>query len=175
MALVQSAWLIMTHLREIIVALADAKVDFVIGGGVACVLQGVERFTLDLDVAVKLTTLNLEKFIGAMNALGLVPRVPVQPESLLDPAFRKMVVEEKNALVFTFIDLKDPRRHVDLFLRDDLSYEALANHCDVVVLDRRKVSIVSVEKLLEIKESIDPPRDKDQLDIAALRKMLGHG
>ncbi len=40
----------MTHLREIIISLADAKVDFVVGGGVACVLQGVERFTLDLDV-----------------------------------------------------------------------------------------------------------------------------
>lgn len=165
----------MTHLREIIVHLADAGVDFVIGGGVACVLQGVERFTLDLDVAVNLTASNLEKFIAVMKSQELVPRVPVAPESLLDSDFRRMVVEEKNALVFTFIDLKDPRRHVDLFLRDDLSYDVLADDCDVVDLDGRKVSIASAEKLLEIKESIDPPREKDQLDIAALRRILGHG
>jgi hypothetical protein len=165
----------MTHLREIIIELADAKVDFVIGGGVACVLQGVERFTLDLDVAVNLTPANLERFIAVMASQGLVPRVPVEPESLLDPDVRKVIVEEKNALVFTFIDLKDPRRHVDMFLRDDLSYEVLNEHCDRVDFDGRKVAITSVEKLLEIKEAIDPPRDKDQLDIAVLRRMLGNG
>lgn len=165
----------MTHLREIIIGLADAGVDFVIGGGVACVLQGVERFTLDLDVAVNLTTANLQKFIAVMKSQGLVPRVPVKPESLLDPAVRKMIVEEKNALVFTFMDLKDPRRHVDMFLRDDLSYGVLHDHCDVVDLDGRPVQIASIGKLLEIKEAIDPPRDKDQLDIAALKRMLGDG
>lgn len=165
----------MTHLREIIIALADAKVEFVIGGGVACVLQGVERFTLDLDVAVNLTPENLANFIGVMNSLGLVPRVPVPSESLLDSDFRKMVVEEKNALVFTFVDLKDPRRHVDMFLRDDLSYGALADRCDRVDLDGRKVAVASMSKLLEIKEAIDPPREKDQLDIAALKRILGRG
>lgn len=164
----------MTHLREIIIQLADAKVDFVIGGGVACVLQGVERFTLDLDVAVNLATANLEKFIAVMTSQRLVPRVPVHPESLLDPSFRKLIVEEKNALVFTFIDLNDPRRQVDMFLRDDLSYAVLAEHCDIIELDGRNVAIASVGKLLEIKESIDPPRDKDQLDIAALKRILGH-
>lgn len=164
----------MTHLREIIIELADAKVDFVIGGGVACVLQGVERFTLDLDVAVNLTPANLERFIAVMESQGLVPRVPVKPESLMDPAIRKMIIEEKNALVFTFIDLTDPRRHVDMFLRHDLSYDVLNDHCDRVDFDGRKVAIASVEKLLEIKEAIDPPRDKDQLDIAALRRMLGN-
>ena len=76
----------MTHLREIIISLADAKVDFVVGGGVACVLQGVERFTLELD--------------------------------------------------------------------------------------GRRIKIASVEKMLEVKEAIDPPRDKDLLDIAALRRLL---
>ena len=146
-----------------------------IGGGVACVLHGVERFTLDLDVAVNLTSANLEKFIAVMNVQGLVPRVPVQPESLLDSDFRRMVVEEKNALVFTFIDVNDPCRHVDMFLRNDLSYEVLVDQCNHVDLDGRSVAIVSAGKLLAIKESIDPPRDKDQLDIVALRRMLGHG
>jgi hypothetical protein len=40
----------MTHLREIIIGLADTKVDFVFGGGVDCVLHGVERFSLALDL-----------------------------------------------------------------------------------------------------------------------------
>lgn len=155
----------MTHLREIIVDLADAGVDFVIGGGVACVLHGVERFTLDLDVSVNLTDANLGQFIAIMKKQGLVPRVPVPPESLLDSDFRKTIVEEKNALVFTFIDLDDPRKHVDMFLTDELSFEEMSKECDEVELDGRRIKIAGISKLLELKESIDPPREKDQIDI----------
>lgn len=165
----------MTHLREIIISLSDAKVDFVIAGGVACVLHGVERFTLDLDIAVNLTPKNLGRFLSVMKTQRLIPRVPVQPESLLDPEVRRMMIEEKNALVFTFMDLNDPRRHVDLFLRDDLSFESLNAHADEISLDGRKVKVTSVEKLLQIKQSIDPLRDKDILDIIALKRLLKDG
>ena len=40
------------YLKEMLVTLADADVEFVSEMGVACVLHGVERVTLDLDVAV---------------------------------------------------------------------------------------------------------------------------
>jgi hypothetical protein len=162
----------MTHLREIILALADADVDFVIGGGVACVLQGVERFTLDLDIAINLTPENLKRFAAVMKEQRLTPRVPVPPDVLLNPDAVKMMVEEKHALVFTFVDAKNPMRHVDVFLRDDLSYDVLNRHADEIDLNGRKVKIVKRQKLLAIKEAIIPPRDKDQLDIAALRRMI---
>ena len=42
----------MGHYEEIISALVDHDVDFIIGGGVACVLHGVERVTMDVDIAV---------------------------------------------------------------------------------------------------------------------------
>jgi len=162
----------MTHLREIILALADAEVEFVIGGGVACVLQGVERFTMDLDIAVNLTAGNMKHFVAVMNNLRLTPRVPVSPEMLLDPNAVKMMVEEKHALVFTFIDKDNPLRQVDVFLRDDLSYDVLNRHSETIDLAGRSVKLVSRAKLLAIKEAIKPPRDKDQLDIAALRRMI---
>lgn len=162
----------MTHLREIILALADADVDFVIGGGVACVLQGVERFTMDLDIAINLTPENLKRFVVVMNEQHLTPRVPVPPDALLNPDTVKMMVEEKHALVFTFIDVNNPMRHVDVFLRDDLSYGVLNRHADKIDLSGRSIKIVTRQKLLAIKEAIVPLRDKDQLDIAALRRMI---
>jgi hypothetical protein len=165
----------MTHLRDIILKLADSDVDFVIGGGVACVLQGVERFTLDLDLSVNLSADNLTKFIDVMEAAGLVPRVPLSPESLLDADVRRMMVEEKNALVFTFIGLADPRKHVDMFLTDELSFETMAEDCDIVQLDGRNIKIAGKLKLLELKEAIDPPRDKDQQDIQMLKRLLRDG
>lgn len=164
----------MNHLREIIIGLADSGVDFVVAGGVACVLHGVERFTLDLDISVALERSNVERFIKVMAENKLVPRVPVPPESLLDSEFRKMIVEEKNALVFTFIDLEDPRKHVDMFLTDELAFEVMDDECDVIELEGRDVKIASALKLLELKESIDPPREKDQIDISYLKRLLSH-
>ncbi len=87
----------MTHLWGIILAIADANVDFVIGGGVACVLQGVERFTMDLDIAIDLTQDNLRRFAAAavMKDQRLTPRIPMPPEILIDPNAVKMMVAEK--------------------------------------------------------------------------------
>ena len=37
------------HLKEIITTLADNEVEFIICGGVALALHGVERMTMDID------------------------------------------------------------------------------------------------------------------------------
>jgi hypothetical protein len=98
--------------REILSALAKAKVEFIIGGGVACVLQGVERVTMDVDLAVAMTPQNLPIFLKVMKDSGLRPRVPIAPETLLDPRVVQAIVEEKHALVFSFLDPDEPIRHV---------------------------------------------------------------
>ncbi len=55
-----------------------------------------------------------------MEQLKLNPRVPVPPMTLLDPETVRQIVEEKHALVFTFVDFNRPTRQVDIFLRPDL-------------------------------------------------------
>ena len=40
--------------EEILSTLVDSAVDFIIAGGVACLLHGVERVALDVDIAVAL-------------------------------------------------------------------------------------------------------------------------
>jgi hypothetical protein len=57
------------YLKEMLVTLADAGVEFVVRGGVACVLHGVERVTLDLDVAVQMNSSNLDRLICALEQL----------------------------------------------------------------------------------------------------------
>lgn len=156
--------------REILTALAKAKVDFIIGGGVACVLQGVERVTMDVDLAVSMLPDNLPNFLRVMRELGLRPRVPIAPESLLNPAVVKAMVEDKHALVFSFLDPDAPIRHVDIFLRSDLSYEALLPESEWVQLSDVSVRILTKKKLLSLKLGIQPPRAKDLLDIEFLRR-----
>ena len=47
-------------LLEIIETLNKKKVNYIIAGGVAVVLQGVERLTMDLDTAVSLEEENVQ-------------------------------------------------------------------------------------------------------------------
>jgi hypothetical protein len=156
--------------REILSTLADASVDFIVGGGVACVIQGVERVTMDVDLAVQMAPPNLRAFLVVMKQLRLRPRVPIPPEALLDPEAVRLMVEEKQALVFSFLDPDAPIRHVDIFLRPDLSYEVLLHETELVDLGGFSVRILNKRKLLELKLGIQPPRAKDAIDIEFLRR-----
>jgi hypothetical protein len=160
------------HLKEIITTLNDYGVRFIICGGVALVLQGIERMTMDIDLAIDMTAHNLRKFLAAMKKLRLKPRAPVPAESLFDPEQRRIFIEEKNALVFTFIDTANPFRQVDIFLTDELSFNALKGDAEQLAISGHTVKLLSKKKLLELKRSIKPLRDKDIFDIQALEKLL---
>lgn len=161
------------YLIDIITSLADSKVEFIICGGMAVVFHGVERMTMDLDISLDMEPGNIKKFLAAVENLGLKPRVPVPPESLLDKNMVDFFVREKKAIVFTFIDPDFPYRQIDVFLTKDKAYHSLKNHTVEALVEDRRIKIISIEKLIEMKLEINPPRDKDKLDIAALKKMMG--
>ena len=59
------------HINEILFALTDAQVEFVVGGGVAAVLHGVERVTLYIHLALDMDPANVKKFLRVMDKLEL--------------------------------------------------------------------------------------------------------
>ena len=159
------------HINEILFALADAEVEFVVGGGVAAVLHGVERVTLDIDLALDMEPANVEKFLHVMQQLGLQPRVTVPARDLMSREAVQRMIAEKGALVFSFVDFDRPLRHVDIFLQDNLSFEELSRDAREVVIENRKIKIIGIAKLLEIKRAISPLRDKDLIDIKELERL----
>ena len=152
--------------------LNDAGVEYIVAGGVASVIQGVERVTLDLDISLNFSQESCKAFLQVMNEMGLTPMVPVDPLIIADEKERRAMIEEKNAIVFTFRDLDDPFWQIDVFLLEKLSYDVLRPSCDVVDLDGRDVLVLSKHKLLELKKAIDPPRPKDSMDIQELTRLL---
>lgn len=160
------------YLKEILSTLHDSGVEYIVCGGVALVLHGVERMTLDLDLSLNMNSTNLGRFLHAMKKLGLTPRAPVPAESIMDENKRLAMIREKNAVVFSFIDTRNPYRQVDVFLTDRFSYEQLSGHADTVSVGDISVKLVSKKKLLEMKKAIKPLRDKDRFDIQSLEKLL---
>lgn len=163
------------YLIEIITSLSENEVEFIICGGMAAVFHGVERMTMDVDISLNMESQNIKKFLPVVKNLGLIPRVPVPPESLLDKKQVESFVREKNALVFTFVDPDRPYRQIDVFLTRDKSYDLLKKHTVNANIGNQKVKIISAAKLLQMKLAVDPPRDKDTLDIAALKKIVEKG
>ncbi|OGQ37182.1 MAG: hypothetical protein A3F16_05695 [Deltaproteobacteria bacterium RIFCSPHIGHO2_12_FULL_43_9] len=160
------------YYQQILEELYKAGVEFIIGGGVAAALHGVERFTVDIDLSLHMTKSNIKKFIEVMKQTGLRPRVPVNPEVLLDPGERARIVEEKNAVVFTFIDPDDLFMHVDIFLTENLSYGRLLNDTETLKIGDYSFKVLTKGKLVELKKSINPLRDKDYGDIKKLTELI---
>jgi hypothetical protein len=161
------------HINEILFALTDAEVEFIVGGGVAAVLHGVERVTLDIDLALDMEPANVEKFLQVMHKLRLQPRVPVPARDLMSREAVRRMIAEKGAMVFSFVDFARPLRHVDIFLQDNLSFEDLSTGAGKIVIEHRAIKIMGIGKLLETKRAITPLRDKDLIDIKQLEKLQG--
>ena len=114
-----------SYMEDILRALTSRGVRFVVAGGVAVVLHGIERTTMDIDIALELSPQNVRRFREAADSLGLRPLVPVPIEALADPDLVRVMVEEKHAIVFVLADPRMPLRKVDVFLTEQLGYESL--------------------------------------------------
>ena len=160
-----------SHLVEILSVLADQHVQFIVAGGIAMVLHGVERMTLDLDIAVSLDQENLHRFLSALRQLKLVPRAPLPAETILDREQIQRVIREKNALVFTFWSPCEPYKQVDMFLTRENSFDDLVSGAHTLTIWGRRILVASRQKLIEMKSRVQPLREKDIIDILELRRI----
>lgn len=154
-------------------ALNDADVDYVVVGGVAVVLRGHPRMTVDLDLVVDLDQGNVARALAALSSLGLVPRLPVDPEQFADPETRTAWVEQRNLEVFTLHDPEDPRREVDLFAHEPRPFGELRAAADVREVDGVEIPVASIDHLIEMKRRAG--RTQDLADIEALERLRGGG
>jgi hypothetical protein len=151
--------------------LSKASVKYVVCGGVACVLQGVERTTYDLDIAVSFERANLEKLIEVTKKFNLIPRIPEPVENLLNEDKRKEWVENKNAIVYTFVSNKGPLQ-LDIFLDYPKPIIELFKNTNFVQVENINVLVSTKEELLFAKKNIIPARKKDLIDIEELEKLI---
>ena len=158
------------NLFNLLKELSKADVKYVICGGVACVLHGVERATYDIDLSVSLEKSNLEKIIEVTKKFGLKPRIPEPVENLFNESKRKEWFENKGALVYTFVSNNTPLQ-LDIFLSYPKSYEELFENSEEINIDNVKVTVSSINDLLFAKKLIEPLRDKDIIDLKELERI----
>ncbi len=142
-------------------------VRYLIVGGVAVVLHGYLRTTLDLDLVLQLEPENLEKALRALAELGFQPRVPVSLSSFADPAMRETWAREKNMQVFSLWHPDHPGFAVDLFLREPFDFDATYQRAVRVPLQHVQATVVSLQDLMEMKRAAGRSRDLEDVEALA--------
>lgn len=159
----------MTLYEPVFAALDAARVRFVVVGGVAVVLHGHPRLTADLDLVIDLAADPAIRAIDALTALGLEPRLPVDPRSFADPHVRRRWVEERNLTVFTLLGVTEPLLEVDVFAEAPIPFESLWEEAMIVQLAGQPVRVASVDHLIAMKKVAGRPQDL--ADVAALEAL----
>lgn len=154
---------------EVFRALNAARVRYVVVGGVAVVLQGHVRMTVDLDLVVDLAVEPARAVLDLLAELGFRPRLPVDPHDFADPAIRDRWVAERNLQVFSLHHPDDPLSEIDLFATHPLPFEQLLAEADEMQVGSVRVPVASIPHLLHLKRAAGRPRDLE--DIEALSRL----
>lgn len=157
------------QIEEILEALNQARVRYLVVGGVAVVLHGYLRTTADLDLVVNLDRENVLRAMEALGRLGYRPRAPVSPDSFADVETRTLWVRDKQLTVFSMWNAAHPATEIDLFVEEPFDFDAAYARAVRVPLDRIEITLVSLDDLLAMKRRADRPQDHQ--DIAALEAL----
>lgn len=152
-------------------ALSDAKVNYIIVGGVAMNLLGCPRFTNDIDVLLALDDQNLQAMKKAMQDIGYEQRIPLALDELGDEKKALRFMQEKNLLAYTFFNAKEPLYSVDIIVGASLQFGRYLEHRVFADVWGMKLPVVSIDDLIGLKS--ESTREKDALDVATLLEYKG--
>lgn len=157
------------RVERVLASLERAGVRYLVVGGVAVVLHGYLRTTLDLDLVLHLERANVERALNALSDLGFQPQAPVPLSSFAQPEIRETWLREKNMTVFSLWHPDHPGFAVDLFVQEPFDFDAVYRRALRVSLADAEVTVVSREDLVAMKRAVGRARDLD--DIAALSEL----
>lgn len=149
-----------SNFLQILKALDKNKVDYILIGGVAVILHGLERLTRDIDLFVKSEDKNIERLRKAIAAV------------FDDSSIEEITLKELQK--YPVIRYGTPGGfNIDIMVNlgekitfDDLEYE-------IIEYQGVKVKIATPETLYYLKK--DTVRDKDKIDAFYLKELIKTG
>jgi|SRR5437879_3702386 len=154
---------------ELLKAMEDKGIRYVVVGGVAVVLHGFVRATMDLDLVVSLDADNTGRFLQLVKELGYRPKMPIPLEQFADPAKRREWIETKGMRVFSLHHSMRVPELVDVFTSEPIPFDELQARRVRVPVEGISVSIASRRDLKVLKRAAGRPQDLQ--DIAALDEL----
>ena len=149
--------------------LAEARVEFVLVGGVAVGLQGCHRPTANVDVALAMDTVNVQRFLSVAQFFGLSPTLPVEPDALAQPEVIEQWYREKEMRVFGLRGPTAAEAIINVLVRPIVPYADLRRDAAMIDIGPIIIPVASIEHLIAMKT--EAGRSQDLTDIEELRKI----
>jgi hypothetical protein len=146
------------NLKALLKRLLEHEVNFVLAGGLACVVHGSPLVTQDIDICVFFDDLQIAKLREALK--DLEPRLRMNPNfkpSFLDHPKRSN--ELKNIYLETNLGILDMMSE----LHPVGDFQAVSRRAVTIRLYGHDCKVVSLEDLIRIKETMSRPKDKESL------------
>jgi len=156
--------------KKLFSSLNKASIKYMVAGGIAVNLYGIERATADIDIVLKLEKGNLLKFINVAEKLGLRPKIPVKLEDFIDPDKRKSWRVDKGMLVFSLYDPRNLFFLIDIFTEIPFDFDAIYKQRKKVKFENIFIPVVPIKELIAMKEKSDRPQDR--ADVFYLKKIV---
>ncbi|MDD5384177.1 MAG: hypothetical protein PHG89_04780 [Gallionella sp.] len=150
-------------------ALARHKVGYLLIGGLAVSLHGVERATMDVDITVAMNPDNLAALIDAAKELKLSPVLPVPLESLGDLELLRQWHAERHLEAFALRSADLAGVTVDVLLFPPVEFSGMALRADVFKVANTDIHVVSIDDLIALKQAVGRPIDV--IDIEHLQRI----
>ncbi|MDP2694878.1 MAG: hypothetical protein Q8O58_08430 [Gallionella sp.] len=150
-------------------ALDRHKVDYLLIGGLAVSLHGVERATMDVDITVAMNPDNLAALIDAAKELKLSPVLPVPLESLGDLGLLRQWHAERHLEAFALRSADLVGVTVDVLLFPPVEFSGMASRADVFKVANTDIQVVSIDDLIALKQAVGRPIDV--IDIEHLQRI----
>lgn len=154
----------MTEFRELIRTLSDARVEFIVVGGVAAFAHGSARVTQDVDVVYRRTPENLKRLVAALQPYDPYPRGA--PEGLpftWDARTIQLGVNFTLRTTLGFIDLLGE-------ITAGGSYDDVVRHSHLVEVYGTTCLCIDLDELIRVKKAVGRPKDFDAIaELEAIR------
>jgi hypothetical protein len=111
-------------LEDIFRTLQEAKVRYLVVGGLAVIAHGYVRLTKDLDLVLDLSAEALPRALNAFQSLGYRPMIPVSLIDFANPDLRRDWIENRHMKVFNLVSDSYPDVVIDIFPEEPFSFEA---------------------------------------------------
>lgn len=150
-------------------ALDRHKVEYVLIGGLAVAMHGVERNTMDIDVCVVISPVNLQHLIDAAKELRLSPMLPVPLETLGDIETLKQWHTRRNLQAFSLRSADMAGVTLDVLLFPPVDPASMCQRALRLDVAGVPVRLASIDDLIALKQSVARPIDL--ADIEHLKRL----
>ncbi|MHB1696680.1 MAG: hypothetical protein ACYCSQ_01020 [bacterium] len=145
------------------------KVRYLLGGGHAVNIYGVNRSTYDIDILADLSGKNIDRLLNTVKELQMVPQLSIDINDIKSEKIRNKWINDKNLIVLSLYKQDEPYHTVDIFLKQLINFDEIYTRKKIIKYNDFEIYVVSKEDLINLKSIAN--RKKDLTDIEELIKL----